>query len=96
MSNAYNENIDQKIVDEFQDVIIEIFDVLKTFGIDELHVGGLMRVLGVSPDVAELYDNHVLVAADLENAPQQDSKFDLDDMSDVNIVNNTNPNGRLH
>jgi hypothetical protein len=96
MSNAYDENIDQKIVEEFQDVIIKIFDVLKAYGIEELHVGGLMRMLGVSPEVAELYDNHVLVAADLENAPQPDTEVDFSDIPDANIVNNTNPNGRLH
>jgi hypothetical protein len=53
-------------------------------------------MLGVSPEVAELYDNHVLVAADLENAPQPDTEVDFSDIPDANIVNNTNPNGRLH
>lgn len=88
MSNAYNENIDPKVVEEFQDVIIEILQVLHSFGIEEMHVGGLMRLLGVSTEVAELYDEHVLVASDLEDTTESD--FDLEDISPFNIINNTN------
>ncbi len=94
MSNAYNENVDQKVVEEFQDVIVEIFQVLRTFGIEELNVGGLMRMLGVSQEVAELYDNHIMVASDLENATDSEFDIDLDDIPSSNIINNSNT--KLH
>ena len=94
MSNAYNENVDQKVVEEFQDVIVEIFQVLRTFGIEELHVGGLMRMLGVSTEVAELYDNHIMVASDLEHTSEDEFGIDLDDIPSSNIINNSNT--KLH
>jgi len=94
MSNAYNENVDQKVVEEFQDVIVEIFQVLRTFGIEELNVGGLMRMLGVSQEVAELYDNHIMIASDLENTTDSEFDIDLDDIPSSNIINNSNT--KLH
>lgn len=94
MSNKHNENVDQKLIEEFQDAITEIFQVLRTFGIEELHVGGVMRLLGVSPEVAEMYDNHIMVASDLDNTNKSDFDVDLGDVPVSNIVNN--PNTKLH
>ena len=90
MSNEYNPDIDQKLVNDFQDVIVEIFQLLESFGIKELHVGGLMRLLGVSEDVAKLYDNQILVADDLQNY----SEYEFTDMPEPTIVNGSN--NKLH
>jgi len=94
MSDTYDENIDQKVVEEFQDVIVEVFQLLRTFGIEELHVGGLMRMLGVSTEVAELYDDHVMVASDLNSDDETSFELDLDDISLSKIMNNSST--KLH
>lgn len=98
MSKTNEENIDQKLVEEFQDVIVEVFQVLRTFGIEELHVGGIMRLLGVSPEVAELYDNHIMVASELdensEGTPNNYKDFDLQNIPESKIVKNSNT--KLH
>jgi len=90
MSNQYNTEIDQKLVNEFQDVIVEIFQVLRTFGIQELHVGGLMRMLGVDPEVACLYDNQVMMVDELEDY----SDFNFDETPESFTV--SNPGNKLH
>ena len=98
MSKINEENIDQKLVEEFQDVIIEVFQVLRTFGIEELHVGGIMRLLGVSPEVAELYDDHIMVDSELDDRPEEASNdykdFDLQNIPESKIVKK--PNTKLH
>lgn len=90
MPNQNDDNIDQKLVEEFQDAIVEIFQVLRTFGIDELHVGGVMRLLGVSTEVAELYDEYIMVASDIENNSNTEFDVDLSDMPISSIINNSN------
>ena len=90
MSNEYNSEIDQKLVNDFQDVIVEVFQLLKSFGIEELHVGGLMRLLGVSPDVAKLYDDQILIADDLEKY----SEYEFTDMPEPTVANSSDD--KLH
>lgn len=90
MTNKYDDEIDYALVEEFQDVIVEVFKVLQLFGIEELHVGGIMRILGVSPEVAEQYDDQMLAIDKLNNHHD----FDFSKIPLSSIVNN--PSNKKH
>lgn len=46
------EELDLKV----KNIMFDLMLVLYTHGIKEVNIGGLMRVLGVDPDVAALHD----------------------------------------
>ena len=53
----FNDNISKLIEDNgIADVVIDVCATLYHNGIDYVHVGGLMRILGVSSEEAEQHD----------------------------------------
>lgn len=62
-----------------------------SLGIEKIHVGGLMRVLGVSEEIAAAYDGEYLIVDQelLEWLKSEQSKIIMDHMSD-------SQNTRLH
>ena len=43
---------------KIKDLMLGIIEVLHENGIQEVHMGGMMRLLGVDEDVAKEYDQH--------------------------------------
>jgi hypothetical protein len=55
---------DEQIEAEVRVLMYELMMVLYRHGITEVHVGGLMRVLGVHDDTASEHDNEMVVLDD--------------------------------
>lgn len=51
---------DSKLDDEIRAHVISLMYVLYEFGLRDVHMGGLLRILGVSDDVAANFDDKVL------------------------------------
>ena len=90
MNDLKDENIDLDVVNELQDVMREVFKVLRSYGIEQLHVGGLIRLLGSSEELAKQYDDHFIYAESLD----EEFNVDLEDTPESTIVNNRNT--KLH
>lgn len=83
--NTNNKDIDIDIVNDLQDAIIEVFQVLRSHGIEEMHMGGLLRLLGADEKLAKEYDEHIMLAEALE----AQSEFDLTEIPESSIVSNS-------
>jgi len=55
---------DPKLEQEVRVLMYELMMVLYHHGITEVHVGGLMRVMGVDPDRAAEHDDEMVVLDD--------------------------------
>jgi hypothetical protein len=55
---------DEKIAQEAKTVIMEIMMVLYKHGIHEVHMGGMLRLMGVSEEKARESDDEVIVLDD--------------------------------
>jgi hypothetical protein len=49
-----------------KDLVINICLVLSEFGITEVHVGGLMRLVGIEEDIACQHDDELMVITDIQ------------------------------
>jgi hypothetical protein len=52
-----DDDVDQKV----RIIMFELMRVLYNHGITEIHVGGLMRVLGVSDETSAAYDSELIM-----------------------------------
>jgi hypothetical protein len=52
---------DDEIEAEVRVLMYELMMVLYRHGITEVHVGGLMRVLGIREDAASIHDNEMVI-----------------------------------
>ena len=55
---------DEQIEAKVRVLMYELMMVLYRHGITEVHVGGLMRVLGVNEDSASIHDNEMVILDD--------------------------------
>jgi len=55
---------DPKLEQEVRVLMYELMMVLYHHGITEVHVGGLMRVMGVDPDRAAEHDDEMVILDD--------------------------------
>jgi hypothetical protein len=53
-------NLDDPIEKECKTVIMEIMMVLHRHGITEVHMGGMLRLMGVSEEVAQESDSDII------------------------------------
>ena len=53
-------NLDDPIEKECKTVIMEIMMVLHKHGITEVHMGGMLRLMGVSEEVAQESDDDII------------------------------------
>lgn len=62
---------------EVRDLVVDVCSVLVEHGIDELHVGGLMRLLGISEEQAQEHDDEIMILDDVEKfqKAQMESKI---------------------
>ena len=51
---------DDKLDDDIRAHVLSLMYVLYEYGIHEVHMGGLLRILGVSDEVASGFDDRVL------------------------------------
>lgn len=58
--------------DAVRDLVISICTVLYEHGITEIHVGGLMRLIGIDEDQAIEHDDELMVLTDLEHFPKSE------------------------
>jgi hypothetical protein len=49
-----------------KDLVVNICLVLSQFGINEVHVGGLMRLVGMDDDLAAEHDDELMVITGIE------------------------------
>lgn len=47
--------------EDIQEIVLAVCGVLFDFGIKEIHIGGLMRVVGVEEEKAQQHDNERMV-----------------------------------
>ena len=72
--------------DDTHNAILDIMSVLLVHGYDQVNIGGLMRILGVEPEIAENYDSiDVPILDGLENTEQLILTAVSQDTSDVTI-----------
>ena len=51
---------DEKLDEEIRAHVLSLMYVLYEYGLRDVHIGGLLRILGVPDSVAEAYDDKVL------------------------------------
>jgi hypothetical protein len=51
-----------------RDLVMSICLVLNQHGIDQIHVGGLMRLVGIPPEQAAEHDDEVMVITDIQES----------------------------
>lgn len=93
MKEKNKDDIDHELIETFEEVVVEIFEVLNSFGIEELHIGGLMRILGVSREIAEQFDNKIVTVEQFDN-PTPESDVHLDELT--NSLLSIYPSRKLH
>jgi hypothetical protein len=49
-----------------KDLVVNICLVLSEFGITEVHVGGLMRLIGIEEELAAEHDDELMVITDIQ------------------------------
>jgi len=49
-----------------KDLVVNICLVLADFGITEVHVGGLMRLVGIDEELAAEHDDELMVITDIQ------------------------------
>ena len=97
MSNENNTPDDYNPLDEedVREIVLAVCGVMFDFGIKEIHIGGLMRLIGVEEEKAQAHDNEIMVL-DEEFEEVYSAYVDtLDEETDtVNIERP--PNATLH
>ena len=54
-----------------KDLVVNICLVLSEFGITEVHVGGLMRLVGIDEELAAQHDDELMVITDIQQLQKQ-------------------------
>ena len=54
-----------------RDLVVNICLVLSDFGITEVHVGGLMRLVGIEEELAAQHDDELMVITDIKQLQKQ-------------------------
>ena len=54
-----------------RDLVVNICLVLSDFGITEVHVGGLMRLVGIEEELAAQHDDELMVITDIQQLQKQ-------------------------
>jgi hypothetical protein len=72
-----------------KDLVVNICLVLADFGITEVHVGGLMRLVGIDEELAAEHDDELMVITDIQQLQKS-----ADDVSE--IVEVRPPDTTLH
>ena len=50
-----------------KDLVVNLCLVLADFGITEVHVGGLMRLVGINEELASEHDDELMIITDIKN-----------------------------
>jgi len=72
-----------------KDLVVNICLVLSEFGITEVHVGGLMRLVGIEEELAAKHDDELMVITDIQQLEKSDDKT-------TEIVEVTPPGTTIH
>jgi hypothetical protein len=54
-----------------KDLVVNLCLVLSDFGITEVHVGGLMRLVGIEEELAAQHDDELMVITDIQQLQKQ-------------------------
>ena len=54
-----------------RDLVVNICWVLQEYGITEVHVGGLMRLVGIEEELAAEHDGEVMVITDIKQTEKK-------------------------
>jgi hypothetical protein len=57
-----------------KDLVVNICLVLSEFGITEVHVGGLMRLVGIEEKLAAEHDDELMVITDIQQLEKSDNE----------------------
>jgi hypothetical protein len=72
-----------------KDLVVNICLVLSVFGITEVHVGGLMRLVGIEEELAAKHDDELMVITDIQQLEKSDDET-------TEIVEVTPPGTTIH
>jgi hypothetical protein len=72
-----------------KDLVVNICLVLSEFGITEVHVGGLMRLVGIEEELAAKHDDELMVITDIQQLEKSDDET-------TEIVEVTPPGTTIH
>jgi hypothetical protein len=72
-----------------KDLVVNICLVLSEFGITEVHVGGLMRLVGIEEELAAKHDDELMVITDIQQLEKSDNET-------TEIVEVTPPGTTIH
>jgi len=61
-----------------KDLVVNICLVLSEFGITEVHVGGLMRLIGIEEELAAEHDDELMIITDIQQV-----KKSADDSNEI-------------
>ncbi len=77
--------------EDLHEVVFAVCATLFKHGIKEVHIGGLMRILGVEDHKAEEHDEElILLDEDFERAMQENSDEDIpSDIIDIKVPKGT-------
>lgn len=64
-----------------KELVVNICLVLADFGITEVHVGGLMRLVGIDEELAAQHDDELMIITDIQQLRKTN-----DDESEINEV----------
>ncbi len=62
---------------EVRDLVVDMCSVLVEHGIVELHVGGLMRLLGISEEQAQEHDDEIMLLDSVEKFQQAQAETQI-------------------
>lgn len=54
-----------------KDLVVNICLVLSDFGVTEVHVGGLMRLVGIDEELAAEHDDELMIITDIQQLRTQ-------------------------
>jgi hypothetical protein len=72
-----------------KDLVVNICLVLSEFGITEVHVGGLMRLVGIEEELAAKHDDELMVITDIQQLEKSDDET-------TEIIEVTPPGTTIH
>ena len=82
--------------EEVREIVLAVCGVLFDFGIKEIHIGGLMRLIGVEEERAQQHDNEVMILDEEFEETYTEYVDSLDTRQDVTVDIKVPPGTTIH
>ena len=70
MDQDQDQTFDMLNEEAVRDLVVNLCWVLQDHGITEVHVGGLMRLVGIDEELAAEHDDELMVITDIQQVPR--------------------------